>query len=194
MKKMAKKIFDRLENLYQTMDRAWEKAALYYGFQCSGCNENCCETEFYHHTLIEKDYLLHGFNKLSLPLSIAAIKRAKKVCTKREIAIKNREQIRIMCPLNQEGKCILYHYRPMICRLHGIPHEVLKPGYSSVSTPVLNPGCKAGSELFNSAGYIQFDRTPFYSEMAEIEREYLTTVIGRVTRIKQTIAQMLVKS
>lgn len=190
MKEMEKKIFDRLERLYHEMDSAWDKAASHYGFQCNGCDDNCCETEFYHHTFIEKAYLLHGFSQLPLPITIAARRVAQKVCTKRGIAAKKGEQIRIMCPLNHEARCTLYRFRPMICRLHGIPHEVLKPGCS----PVLSPGCRAGSSLFNASEYIQFDRTPFYAEMAEIEREYLTKVVGRLTRTKQTIAQMLAKS
>ncbi|MBF0301488.1 MAG: hypothetical protein HQK73_00475 [Desulfamplus sp.] len=206
MKDAEKQIFERLSNLYTKMDRAWDKTASLYGFKCNGCDENCCETEFYHHTLVEKAYLLKAFDKLPVPAVIAAKKRAQKVCTKRDIAAKKGESIRVMCPLNQDGKCILYNFRPMICRLHGIPHEILKPSQSSVSSSVLppslnsipnpavlNPGCKVGYELFNASGYIKFDRTPFYSEMAAIEKDYLTKVIGRVTRIRQTIAQMLVK-
>ncbi|MCK7466806.1 MAG: YkgJ family cysteine cluster protein [Desulfosudis oleivorans] len=33
-----------------------------------------------------------------------------------------------MCPLNESGRCGLYAHRPMICRLHGIPHELHPPG------------------------------------------------------------------
>lgn len=187
MQKMEQNIFGRIEQLYRLMDNQWDKTALLYGFECNGCDDNCCETEFYHHTLIEKAYLIHGFNQLPLPSVILAKKRAQKVCTKSNIAAKKGVVIRIMCPLNQEGKCILYKFRPMICRLHGVPHELLKPD----GTYSRNPGCKAGSDLF-SAGYFQFDRTPFYSEMAAIEKEYLS-FIGKNVKIKQTIAQMLVK-
>ncbi|MBF0230564.1 MAG: hypothetical protein HQK63_13425 [Desulfamplus sp.] len=106
MKESEKKIFERLENLYCEMDSAWEKIASLYGFICNGCDENCCESEFYHHTLIENKYLLKGFKQLPTPQIILATKRAKKVCTKRDIAAKKQESIRIMCPLNQDGKCI----------------------------------------------------------------------------------------
>ncbi|MGD9731800.1 MAG: hypothetical protein AB7U45_06430 [Desulfamplus sp.] len=184
---MKKQIFTQLENLYDKMDAAWNETASLYGFECSGCDENCCETEFYHHTLVEKAYLLKGLNQLPAPTVIAAKKRAKKVCTKRDIGAKKGITIRIMCPLNQEGRCILYKFRPMICRLHGIPHELRKPGLS----PIFSPGCKAGEELFDKKGYIEFDRTPFYTQMAEIEKEY-QVVIGSSTRNRQTIAQMLI--
>lgn len=187
MKEMVNKIFERLEKLYHAMDTAWDRAALSYGFRCNGCDENCCETEFYHHTSIEKAYLLHGFNQLPLPLAIASKKRAQKVVTKRNIAAKKGGQIRIMCPLNLEERCSLYRFRPMICRLHGIPHELTKPG----SLPVKSPGCNAGSDLFG-VKYIQFDRTRFYSEMATIEMDYLN-IIGKTTRNRETIAHMLLK-
>jgi len=189
MKDTEKQIFERLEHLYSEMDRAWETTASLYGFKCNGCDENCCETEFHHHTLIEKAYLIKGFNQLPPPAAVGVKKRTKKVQTKRNIAAKKGESIRIMCPLNQGGKCILYKFRPMICRLHGIPHELRKPG----CLPVLSPGCKAGSNLFNAAGYIQFDRTPFYIEMAKIEKEYQGLMDNKVIRNRETIAQILVK-
>ncbi|MBF0259829.1 MAG: hypothetical protein HQK62_13525 [Desulfamplus sp.] len=181
------------------MDTAWDKTASLYGFQCNGCDESCCETEFYHHTLIEKTYLLHGLSQMPPPAVIAAKKRAQKVCTKRNIATKKGGNIRVMCPLNQDGKCIIYRFRPMICRLHGIPHELSKFENNSMKDPLISykpgaltsPGCKAGSELFSS-GYIPFNRTPFYMEMAEIEKEYQKSV-GTITRNRQTIAQMLIK-
>ena len=46
------------------MDKAWNKIADLYGFQCNGCEDNCCRSLFFHHTYIEKSYLLHGFNQL----------------------------------------------------------------------------------------------------------------------------------
>jgi Fe-S-cluster containining protein len=191
MQERQKEIFKQLENLYLEMDRAWEAVAILYGFQCNGCDENCCETEFFHHTLVEKAYLLKGVNELLPPKIIAAKKRAKKVVTKRAIASKRGESIRIMCPLNEEQKCIIYKFRPMICRLHGIPHELLKPTYSNPTNIALSSGCKAGAELFDKIGYIKFDRTPFYLKMAEIEKEYLNRVVGKFVRNKETIAQML---
>ncbi len=189
MNDKEKEIFVRLEKLYSKMDIAWNKIALLYGFECNGCNENCCETEFYHHTLVEKNYLLKGFKQLSAPSIIFAKKWAKKVCTKRDLAAKKGESIRIICPLNLDGKCILYKFRPMICRLHGIPHQLRKPD----SLTLFSPGCNAGAHLFDAKGYIEFDRTPFYIEMAAIEKEYLTSIIGKITRNRQTVAQMLLK-
>lgn len=189
MREIEKKLFNRLNSLYQEMDSTWKSTASEYDFQCNGCSENCCETEFYHHTYIEKSYLLHGFSKLPRPAMVGAAKRAQKVCTKRNIAAAKEENLRIMCPLNLKGKCILYQFRPMICRLHGIPHEV----YTPLNDKVQNPGCDAGAPLFKAV-YYPFDRTLFYSEMASLEKDFLEFKFkGAAKRIKQSVAQMLVK-
>ena len=181
------KFFSKLNLLYGDMDRAWEKAAAAYGFKCTGCAESCCETEFYHYTYIEKDYLLWGMNTLDHGTIKQVLFRAEQVNKQRGIAEKRNERIRIMCPLNENNLCMIYKFRPMICRLHGIPHELCKPS----SEPLISPGCDAGTELFNEKGYIKFDRTPFYSKMAGIEMDYRKAK-GKSEKIKQTIAQMLI--
>ena len=91
-----------------------------------------------------------------------------------------------MCPLNRNGLCLLYAYRPMICRLHGIPHQVQRPGLS-----VLNaPGCDIFAEQCQEKENFKFDRTPFYIEMAELERG-LKQAVGITHKIKMTVAQMI---
>ncbi len=179
--------FSKLSLLYEEMDRAWEKTASTYGFKCTGCSESCCETEFYHYTYIEKDYLLWGVNTLDHETIKLVLSRAEQVNKKRSIAEKQKKRIRVMCPLNENNLCMIYKFRPMICRLHGIPHELRKPG----SQPLVSPGCDAGAALFNEKGYMKFDRTPFYSKMAGIEMDYRKTH-GKSKKIKQTIAQMVV--
>lgn len=195
MRKTEPPFFDSLKSLYYEMDTLWDSTANQYGFRCNGCDENCCETEFYHHTHIEKAYFLEGFKKLPRAMVVKVSKRAKKVDTKRRIADKKGERIRIMCPVNVDGKCILYPHRPMICRLHGIPHEVeipAVPGKERVKTQ--QPGCDAGKALFKET-YHPFDRTPFYSRLAELEKRYCQYRFEKINRprIKETIAQMIVK-
>jgi len=185
--KIQNKFFTKLSVIYDTMDKSWDKAASAYGFKCTGCSENCCETEFYHYTYIEKDYLLSRIKTLEQEERKQVLSRAEKINSQRALAKKAGKSIRIMCPLNKNNLCMLYKFRPMICRLHGIPHELCKP----FSKPVINPGCDAGAPLFNSKGYIKFDRTPFYSEMAALEINYRAAT-GKSKKIKQTIAQMLI--
>ena len=59
---------EELMDLYHKMDRRYDEAARHYGFVCSGCEENCCQTKFYHHTYLEYLYLKEGFNTLSKDL------------------------------------------------------------------------------------------------------------------------------
>lgn len=178
--------FERLETLYASMDKAWENAAAHYGFVCRGCTDNCCATEFYHYTYIERNYLLSGLKTLTDSKIEAIKKKAKEVCTARAEAKPAERPIRVMCPLNSNGLCQLYKFRPMICRLHGIPHELKKPGSESVR----QPGCLDGTPLFNATTYYEFDRTPIYTEMAKIEMEYRHST-GSQARIKETIAEIV---
>ncbi len=181
---MTNKLFQQLVDNYTTMDRAWEMTASQYNFQCKGCEDNCCTSLFFHHTFVEKAFLIHGVGQLAQDIKKEAQDRAKIYYNKTFPAGKMPESRKIMCPLNQDGRCLVYGYRPMICRLHGLPHELHKPGAS----PFKGPGCPAGQ--FDSAPYIPFDRTPFYKKMAKIEIKFRQST-GKVGKIKETVAQML---
>ena len=97
------------------------------------------------------------------------------------------EQVRVMCPLNEKGLCGLYQYRPMICRLHGIPTEIKRPG----GVPARGPGCGDFDRQCGHKQYILFDRTPFYMEMAGNEKE-IRGRLGFTEKIKMTVARMIV--
>ncbi len=178
--------FSSLVALYEKMDAAWNATASRYEFTCNGCHDNCCATLFFHHTHMERAYLRHGFKTLGPALKKEIRKNAKLFIQAMAEAKNNTEAIRIMCPVNKNGRCTLYPYRPMICRLHGIPHQLKKPGHPMVKAP----GCHAGEALFKAADH-PFDRTPFYKEMSLAEMQFCRTH-GKTSRIRQTIAQMLV--
>lgn len=166
------------------MDDAWDQAAGFYGFRCDGCEDNCCKSLFFHHTYIEKAYFLEGFNSLAPEKKKNILHRAKQYYTKtfkREGTLESRK---IMCPANESGKCMLYAFRPMICRLHGLPHELSRPGGEIIR----GNGCSAGG--FDTRPYKKFDRTPFYTQMAQIEMAYRKTN-GMTGGIKECIAQIL---
>jgi hypothetical protein len=93
---------------------------------------------------------------------------------------------RHMCPLNFDGRCILYSYRPMICRLHGIPHEFQTSNHKVIHAP----GCDAFTGQHGDAEYFNFDRTPFYTQMARLESE-LKQAMGNGNKLKMTIAEMI---
>ena len=177
---------DRLHDLFAAMDREYSRAAGRYQFHCDGCRDNCCLTRFYHHTYLEYFYLLNSFEKLESPQKREIIARAEKVIRETHQADRKGLPLRLMCPLNTDGLCRLYPYRPMICRMHGIPHELKKPGQNAIRVP----GCDTFDERCAGQDYIKFDRTPFYTAMAKLESEFKQAV-GLEGRIKMTVAEMI---
>ncbi len=182
--------FSPLVALFSQMDAAYNRIAAQYGFQCNGCKDNCCRSVFFHHTFVEKAFLLYGFSQMDL-------KRQKEMRQKGGTYISRtflgsptqtipaRKSLKLMCPLNQDGRCTLYFFRPMICRLHGLPHQLTRPADKTV---VRGPGCTAGK--FDDKPYIPFDRTPFYVQMAGIEQSFRKKT-GHTRKIRETIAHML---
>lgn len=177
---------DRLAAIYTKMDAGYNEASDYYGFCCGGCEENCCFTRFYHHTFIEYLYILEGLKTLANGNKTEIREKARLVCRQTAELERSGLPVRLLCPLNYEGLCALYSYRPMICRLHGIPHELTIPGKERV----LSPGCGEFMTRCGEKEYVIFDRTSFYAEMAGLEKEF-KTAFGISERIKLTVAGML---
>lgn len=176
-----------LKKIYKAMDQTYGKVAARYGFNCQGCEENCCRSRFYHHTYLEYFYLLEGFKTLEPERRFEVRYRAENVTGFRGLAAKECQGEHRMCPLNFSGRCILYVFRPMICRLHGIPHQVQPPGQGITHSP----GCDTFMEQCNTNFYHEFDRTPFYIKIAELEKK-LRKQAGFEKKIKMTVAQMLI--
>lgn len=181
---MKKSDFNSLCDLYRRMDDSWSRAADAYGFKCTGCEDNCCRSLFFHHTFVEKAYFLKGFDSLDPEIKKNILHRAEQYYKKTFQTEGLPQSHKIMCPANEEGRCILYGYRPMICRLHGLPHELTRPEGETIK----GPGCDAGG--FGKKSYRKFDRTPFYQAMAQIEMAYRREN-GIAGRINECIAQML---
>ena len=177
---------ERLKQIYAAMDKAYQQAADPYGFTCDGCRDNCCRTRFYHHTMIEYIYMVEGLNTLTRKKQNEVKSRALTVVDETTRADGSGAVVRLMCPLNFDELCILYSYRPMICRLHGIPHELQKPGQN----PVFGPGCETFDRRCGHKDYLKFDRTPFYREMAILEQE-VKQALAFDGKIRMTIAEMI---
>ena len=99
---------------------------------------------------------------------------------------KEGKPVRLTCPLNFEALCVLYSYRPMICRLHGIPHEF----QNGAGHRVQGPGCETFDQRCSAIAYLKFDRTLFYREMAGLEKEFRQS-LGVNAKIRMTIAEMI---
>jgi Fe-S-cluster containining protein len=180
-------IHHQLERLFRRMDDQYHKAAQQYGFHCTGCDENCCFTLFYHHTLLECLYLYTGYCKLENDVRTALQQSAIEYETSQQLVESRKDQtLRRICPLNINGLCILYEYRPMICRLHGIPYVLRSQKHHIVR----GPGCKVFDQLGHRPSAMFFDRTPLYATMAELENEARQNFDFK-NRIKMTIAQIL---
>jgi hypothetical protein len=74
----------------------------------------------------------------------------------------------------------------MICRLHGIPHELRK----FASNPTYGLCCRTFDRRCKGKSYIAFDRTPIYLNLADLENEFKQAA-GITGKIKLTIAEML---
>ncbi|MCX8070411.1 MAG: hypothetical protein N2738_07905 [Thermodesulfovibrionales bacterium] len=182
---MIEQFIKRIGNIYEAIDSMYEMVKRHYQFSCDGCKTNCCETRFYHYTISEGLFLMKGFNELNQSEQEGILKRAEQY----EESYKNMtEDERLMCPLNIDGLCILYKYRPMICRLHGVPYEVQDITMSAS----FHGGCERFmSERANSDyTYMTFNRTIFYREMSKIEEE-IRSVLSRPTPTRKTVAQIL---
>lgn len=175
---------ENISMLYQQMDKLYNHASSHYGLSCEGCKTNCCATKFHHYTHIEGLYLRQGILSLSPKSRDLALKKAVETV---RIYGNSSPDVQAMCPLNDSGKCIVYEYRPMICRLHGVPHEIHKPG-----VPVEHgTGCQRFiEEEKHKAEYFIFDRTGFYLLMAQLEMQYKAE--HKITaKLKKTIAEMV---
>ena len=180
---------ERLKKIYATMDQAYRRAARHYRFKCDGCRDNCCRSRFYHHTVIEQAYLLEGLKTLTIKKQSEVKSRATDVFDQTSGGDVRKDAIRLMCPLNFDELCILYPYRPMICRLHGIPHELKKPGQGTL----FGPGCETFGRRCGHKSYFKFDRTPFYRELAMLEQEVKQT-LGIEQKIRMTVAEMILEA
>ncbi len=169
----ARPLLDGLHDLYAQMDRDYQQVAAAYGFSCRGCADNCCRTRFHHHTLIEWLDLEDGLQRMP-PRTQTAI-----------LALATEPAPDAPCPLWDGGRCRLYGHRPMICRLHGLPHRLRRPD----GVEQIGPGCAEFHRLCGPA-YLRLDRTPLYRALAALEAELRQAVTFR-DRIRMTVAEMI---
>lgn len=181
-----------LSDLFSEMDTAYGRVAEEAGFVCRGCDENCCETRFHHHTLLEIFFLLQGFGKLSGEVRQTIRTSARHYCLAMEShdAASTGRPFRKLCPISDGVFCMLYPNRPMICRLHGASWTM------QGKKRLQGPGCdcfeRAWQEKKVSMGgsVVPLDRTPYYRRFASLEQECRRSVRFD-GKIRMTIAEIL---
>ena len=177
----------QLEALYTQMDASYNAVAHSHDFECTGCEDNCCLTRFYHHTLVEVAALFSGYLKLTEEQRRSVTRRAWKYCQALEKDEHQNGPLRRLCPLNQASQCLLYHERPMICRLHGVPHIMRHP----VRGLITGTGCHIFEAACQPGNSPPLDRTPLYRGMAQLEKS-LRHASGIEDPVRLTVAEMIV--
>ncbi|MCX5872578.1 MAG: hypothetical protein NTY51_04980 [Deltaproteobacteria bacterium] len=177
----------RLKELYEEIDATYNDVSFQVGFNCEGCDgTKCCTVDLIVHTFAEMLYMRRGLRALNQDVRFQIIERSQKITELKRLDSNGDPYRNAVCAANFEGKCALYEYRPMICRLAGIAHFIDRPD----DKRILGTGCvryEGGVRENNPNARI--DRTPFYRLMAEIEIEMIKTMKKRTPSL--TIAEIL---
>lgn len=161
-----KEIFEKYEALVAEVDKAFNKISEQTedGIKCGkGCSD-CCHALF-DLTLVEAIYLNRKFNELYSGLERSNIMHAADTADRQIHKIKRRafkasqagtsaseilkevSLARVRCPLLlEEDLCALYDFRPLTCRIYGVPmniggqaHSCQKSGFApGKSYPTIN--------------------------------------------------------
>ncbi len=183
-----------LQEIYQGMENDYARVARQLSFTCGGCPDNCCDSYFLHHTYAEWSYLWLGFRQLAPAKQRDVLRRAAAAAMACEQALRQGERPQVMCPLNDEGLCVLYPYRLLVCRTHGVPASMTRPDGRRLTFP----GCFRCQEIVGNlraqgAEIPLVERTPLLRRLALLENALLRGDRQRYPKVKLTIAEMLVK-
>ncbi len=184
----------RLAELYARMEEAYDKVARALDFGCTGCPDNCCDSYFQHHTYAEWLYLHHGLRQLAVAKQQEITERATEYLRRCAKAEAQGLRPQVMCPLNEEGLCILYKHRLLVCRTHGVPAKMRRP-----DGRVLNfPGCFRCQQLVDGKREQGLEipvmpRTALLMELVDIENELLCFRRHLYPKVNLTIAEMIVR-
>lgn len=185
---------ESIGKIYDELGKLYDETASKIRFSCNGCSDNCCDSYFQHHTYLEWAYLHIGFNELTEEKQLVLIQRSKEYQTQCAEAIEKQERPQVMCPLNEDGLCILYKHRLLVCRTHGVPATFTKPDGQSLYFP----GCfrcqkMVKKKYMHESQAPMVERTPFLQGLAVLENELLENRRQDFPRVQKTIADMLVE-
>ena len=157
-------LLSNMKTLYAKMQKDYDSVGRHYGFTCEGCTENCCTQRFFHYTHAEYFHLLEGMREAEKELAREIVRKAKDVVSLYAGEEDPLNPKPIMCPVNFDGLCRLYEHRPMICRMHGLPHRVRDPKGSESR----GGGCGRFEAMINKVDW-SVNRTPHYTALARVE-------------------------
>ncbi len=191
---LSDEVIRSIENIYDQLESLYQDVAKQLEFSCEGCSDNCCDSYFQHHTYLEWAYLHLGLKELPLEKQVDLVMRAMdyREEVKKAQAAGNRPQV--MCPLNEDGLCIMYKHRLLVCRTHGVPASITRPDGQSL----VFPGCFRCQKIVDQK-YMQtteiplVERTPFLRQLAILENELLHNNRSKYPRVKLTIADMIIE-
>ncbi|MFO7728179.1 MAG: YkgJ family cysteine cluster protein [Desulfonatronovibrio sp.] len=134
--------FKKYENLVQGVDQIFQKIKDDYPGQVK-CDQGCTDCCFalFDLSLVEALYLNQKFSELDHDLKnlilIESDKADRKIHKVKKDLYKAHQggageqeildkasRVKVRCPLLKDNKCALYEYRPITCRLYGIPMDV----------------------------------------------------------------------
>ena len=171
-------LFRSYELLVDKADQAFLEMEEKYG-ECIRCERHCsdCCHAVFGLFLIEAAYLKHNFDRLDKD----KIKTALLRCNEADRALNRLEKMlksykddpdmqayamareRIQCPLLDDNlDCILHPFRPITCRVYGIPTKI--QGKSRVC---------GKSEFKKGISYPAFDLDGVYRDLFELSKELL---------------------
>lgn len=179
---------ERIADLYDRMEKAYDIVARQLDFTCDGCPDNCCDSYFQHHTYVEWAYLWVGLLELEPERRAAIESRAADYAAACEKALVRGERPQRMCPLNEKGRCGLYLHRLMICRMHGVPSSLTFPNGKVQKFP----GCFRCQEIVGERQAVPtVERASLFRELVALEQELLGEQQGQLPKLKKTIAEMI---
>ncbi len=183
-----------LEAIYAAMAAGYDTVAEAISLTCDQCPDNCCDSWFLHYTYCEWAYLWLGLEQLDSTLLDEIRQRARKYVHLSQQAMAAETRPQIMCPLNEAGRCQLYHHRPMICRSHGVPATLTSPNGRRQRFP----GCFRCQDVVRER-YSQpelapaMERTALLRRLVQVEQRLLGNERTKYPKIRLSIAEMIVQ-
>ncbi len=179
--------------LYRRMEKAYEVVARQLDFSCADCPDNCCDSYFLHHTLIEWVRLWQGLRELAPDQLEALQARAATYRQDTEKSLAAGQQPTALCPLNEGGRCLVYAQRLMICRLHGVPSSLTFPNGRLQKFP----GCFRCQELVAGRPAVPtVERASLLRDLVRLEQELVAGCGGSPAtrpKVKKSIADMILE-